>query len=468
MPSATQPAVHSLPAGAERRGVLVAMLGAYTLMCTVPIAELLVTHVGIHIPIVIAAQVVLTLGLLTVGRLGEFWKTPVAKPYMAVLFLMGLAAAFAFYHTASIELYVPYALRFHILPFYFCAIAVTTKQVRRAFSWMGWGAFLLLALSFAYGRVTEDRFGIPETTLSNPNDLGFAILFVMTGLLVLQSKVSRVLVVLSLPLFFVYLLKTGSRADMLTLACLIAIGFYFAPWKWKMITLLAMPVVGVAVLTVVPQQTLARLATIVVNPMSAASKSFELEQALASQAARLQLQERAIALTLRHPFLGVGVNNFESAVEVMVQETLHEKSGWQVAHNTYLQMAAENGIPAFIFYVWSLILCLKMNIQSYRTCRKTPQLSGAVTQSFALILTSLMFMVCTAFSNNSCDPHLGVLVGLTAANYLAVKRESGEVPQAGPVPVMRMAQPRRARPVQALMPVPAQPVLPGARRSRPV
>lgn len=415
-----QPRASSVPA--ERNSFFIVMLGCYALMCTVPIAELLVTRVGIHIPVVVIAQVVLTFGLFMAGRLTEFWKTPIARPYMLLMVLICAAALFGDYATRSLELAIPYGIRFHVLPFYFCALALTTRQVRRVYSWLGWGAFLLLILCFVYGEMSEDRFIIPDSSLQNPNDLGFAILFVMTALLVLRSTVARVLVAVSLPIFFMYLLKTGSRADMVTLIALVAVAFYFAPRKWKIVMALALPVLAGAVMAVVPLQTMARLA-LVLRSSNDRTDSVELNQALDSKAARLELQQRAIDLTMRHPLLGVGLTNFEDAVDAMVRRTLHRKSGWQVAHNTYLQVAAENGIPAFILYVWSLFVCLKMNLQTYRICRRTPHLAESVTQSFALILTTLMFIVCTAFSNNECDPHLGVLVGLTAANYLAVKRE---------------------------------------------
>lgn len=436
------PSAAALPA--ERHGFLINMLGAYALMCTVPIAELLVIKVGVHIPVVVIAQVVLSFGLFSAGRILEFWKLPGAKPYMALLVLMGVAAVLGRYPTRSLELVLPYGFRFHVLPFYCCAIAVTTQQVRRVISWMAWGAFLLLVLCFFYGTVVEDRFIIPDTSLSNPNDLGFAILFVMTGLIVLRWKVARVLVALSIPVFFMYLLKTGSRADLVTLIALVAVAFYFAPRGWKMLMLIAMPVLAGIVLAVVPGQTLARLSLVFFRSAAERTSNIELSQAMDSSSARLELQRRAIELAVRHPLLGVGVTNFEDAVDEMVRSTLHQKSGWQVAHNTYLQTAAENGIPAFLFYFWSLILCLKMNLWSYRTCRRTPHLSDAVTQSLALILMTLMFMVCTAFSNNSCDPHLGVLVGVTAANYLAVRRELQAGTRMEPVASVGFVQPRRA------------------------
>jgi O-Antigen ligase len=390
-------------------------------MSAVPIAELLITHVGIHIPVVWIAYVLLIFGLFTTGRMGEFWKAPLAKPYMFMMLLLPVAAVLGYYPSRSLGVVIPYALRFHIFPIFYCAIALTTKQVRHVLLWLGWGAFLLLLLCFVYGRMADDRLVIPDSTLENPNDLGFAILFVMSGLLVFQSKITRLLAAASMPVFIYYLLKTGSRADLITLIALAAVAFYYAPRNWKMMILVAAPLVGAGAVALVPGQTLARLATIFDS--SKGAQNLELQGAMDSQAARAQLQRRAIELTLKHPLFGVGVTNFEDAVDEMVQKAIGEKSGWQVAHNTYLQVSAENGIPAFILYVWSLILCLKMNYWSYKTCRETPQLSTAMTQSLALILMTCMFIICTAFSNNSCDPHLGVLIGLSAANYLAVQRE---------------------------------------------
>lgn len=454
-PVSGMPPIASPAALAEPKGFLIGMLGAYALMCTVPVAELLITKVGLHIPVVVIAQIVLSFGLFVTGRVTEFWKLPMAKPYMLLLVLMGVAALFGTYPTRSLELVIPYGLRFHVLPFYCCALALTTKQVRRVYVWLGWSAYLLLILCFFYGKVLEDRFLIPDSSLSNPNDLGFAILFVMSGLIVLRSKVTRALTAVSLPIFFIYLLKTGSRADMITLAALILVAFYFAPRNWKMIMLIALPVLGGVAVAVVPSHTLARL-SLVVRSAEDRTGDIELNQALDSQETRLELQRRAIELTARHPLLGVGETNFEDAVDQMVRATLHEKSGWQVAHNTYLQMAAENGVPAFILYVWSLVACLKMNLWSYKTCRRTPQLADTVTQCFAMILMTLMFMVCTAFSNNSCDPHFGVLVGLSAANYLAVRRELQAV-QVGQANAAGFMAPRNA-PMRANMLAPQRPL----------
>jgi O-antigen ligase len=430
------------------------LLGCYALMLTVPIAELLVTYVGLHVPVVVIVNLALTLVLFTTGRMFEFWTLPIAKPYMAVLVLFTIAAVLGIYPGQSVPFIFQYDLRFHLLPFYCCAIVQTTRQLRQVYSWIGWGAFLLLFLCFQFGVMLEDRLAIPETSLSNPNDLGFAILFVMSGLLVLRSKFSRILVALALPLFFAYILKTGSRADLITLVMIAFIAFFLATRKWKLIMLATVPLVAAGLLSVVPAQTLARLTTIVTDPTSVQTEDKQLQGALGSQAARTQLQRRALEACLRHPLLGVGVGLFQVAVDEMVQETLHVKSGWQEAHNTYLQVAAENGIPALIFYLWTLVLCLKMNYAAYKVCRQTPSLHHAIAQSFALTLMTLMYMICTAFSNNSCDPHYCVLIGLSAANYLAVRRElpSPEPDQEGR---SGLAQPQRNRAAWQRLDVPA-------------
>lgn len=418
---AVGPVAVTQPAGGKN-GPLVILLGLYALLLTVPVAELL-ARMGARTfaPVIVCA--LLTLGLLTTGRIMEFWKLPVARPYMLFYLLALVAGATGLYPSRSLGLLIPYGLRFHLLPFLCCAMVVTTRQLRRVYGWVGAGAFVLLILSLKFGEMADDRLIIKDTSLENPNDLGFAIVFAMTGLLVFRSKAARVVSLLTVPVFLLTILKTGSRADLLTLIALALMASFFAPPKWRIILMLGLPLVAGGAFLAVPAETRARL--ISGFGASGGAASAEVLRAGDSTAARLELQTRAIELAIRHPLFGVGVTNFEDAVEDMIEATLHTKSGWQVAHNTYLQIAAENGYPAFICYVWCLIACMKMNYRSYKSCRETPALSDAVAQSFALMMMTAMFMICTSFSNNSFDPHFTLLVGLSTANYLAIQRQLG-------------------------------------------
>jgi O-antigen ligase len=406
---------------AERHGFINFVLGAFALMLTVPVAELLIVYLHFHIPVVVIDEIILTCALFMSGRVGEFWRAPVARPWVATLVLFSAAAVFGDIKGISIPFIFLYGIRFHVVPFYCCALALTARQVRAVLVWVGWGSLVLLFLCAAFGVVLEDRFLIPDTTLENPNDLAFALLFTMSCLVLLDSKISRIIAFCSCPVFLYYILKTGSRANLITLVIMLVVVFFLSPPRTR-IMLAVTSAAGVAlVATVIPAATLARLTLIVYDPASTTVDA-RLGGALASQAARVEIQKTAIDLAERHPLLGVGANTFELSVEQMVRETTGGKSGWHGAHNSYLEVAAENGFPAFIFYIASVLSCCSMNFRTYKLCRREAALASCVTQSLALILMTIAFMVGVAFSNDAYSGSLCLLVGMSAANFLAVRR----------------------------------------------
>jgi O-antigen ligase len=67
-----------------------------------------------------------------------------------------------------------------------------------------------------------------------------------------------------------------------------------------------------------------------------------------SAEARRQLFWRSVEITKEHPLIGVGPGNFQ------------EVSGsWHVTHNSFTEMSAEGGVPAFILYMLILWCGLK-------------------------------------------------------------------------------------------------------------
>ncbi|MGP8243494.1 MAG: O-antigen ligase family protein [Bryobacteraceae bacterium] len=407
-------------------GVTTVLLGAFVLMYVVPIAEILIIYGHLHIPVVVIDGVLLTIALPLTGRIGEFWKSPLAKPWMATLVMMCLAAAAGTYPGRSVPFIFQYGVRFHVLPFYVAAIACTTRRVRHLMKWIAGGGVLLLLLCAAFGKVSlEDRFALARTSLSNPNDLAFSVVFAMASLTLLvfaRSAAGKLLWFVTFPVCLYYILKTGSRANFVTLVVMGLVAFALSSRGVRALMLLVTPLLLLLVVPFIPHETLHRLTLIVSDPASARVER-GLKSAVDSQAARTELQERAIELTLQHPVLGVGALMFEDAVEQMVRATLGVKSGWQGAHNTYLEISAENGIPALIFYAWSLGLCFVLNYRAYKVCKRDPSMAESLPQSLCLILTTVAFTVGVLFSNNAYDPHVDVLVAMTAANFLAIRSE---------------------------------------------
>jgi O-antigen ligase len=406
-------------------GAVTVLLGVYVLMFVVPIAEILIIYGHLPVPVVVIDGVLLTIALPLTGRIGEFWKSPLAKPWMAMLAMMCLAAAAGSYPRRSVTFIAQDALRFHVLPFYVVAIACTTRRVRHLMKWIAAGGALLLLLCAAFGKVAEGRFALAQTSLSNPNDLAFSLLFAMASLTLLafsRSVTGKLLWLATFPPCIYYVLKTGSRSNFITLVVMAAAAFLLSPRGVRMLMLVLTPLMLLLVTPFIPQETLHRLTLIVSDPTSARVER-GMESAVSSQAARLELQQRAFDLTLRHPLLGVGALMFEDAVEEMVRAKLGVKSGWQGAHNTYLEISAENGIPALIFYVWSLGLCFVLNYRAYKICKREPSMRENLPQSLCLVLTTVAFVVGVLFSNSAYDLHADVLVAITAANSLAISSE---------------------------------------------
>jgi putative inorganic carbon (HCO3(-)) transporter len=64
----------------------------------------------------------------------------------------------------------------------------------------------------------------------------------------------------------------------------------------------------------------------------------------------LSLLYSGLKLTARHPIFGVGPGNFPTAhwSEALAEGT---RVGWNVTHNTYLQLSSETGIPGLLLFV---------------------------------------------------------------------------------------------------------------------
>ena len=106
-------------------------------------------------------------------------------------------------------------------------------------------------------------------------------------------------------------------------------------------------------------------------------------EAYDSSQGRLRLLTQSLKVTAQHPLLGVGPGNFEIVSGM-----------WHVTHNTYTQMSAEGGIPAFLFYVlifWRAICNLRV-VGHTNTTRGIRLFSIALEASLAAYLVGSFFL----------------------------------------------------------------------------
>src|SRR5207248_11204226 len=69
-----------------------------------------------------------------------------------------------------------------------------------------------------------------------------------------------------------------------------------------------------------------------------------------AQDARLVVWKAALRMIEKHPLIGVGMHNFKSRV-LEYEDEAPEQQVLSLAHNSYLEITAEMGIPALLVYL---------------------------------------------------------------------------------------------------------------------
>src|SRR5205814_5657213 len=77
-----------------------------------------------------------------------------------------------------------------------------------------------------------------------------------------------------------------------------------------------------------------------------------------SSEGRVEIWRRGVGYMLDHPVFGIGINNFERAEGTISDKVRRSFAGdpirWTAPHNSFVQVAAELGIPGLI--LWSSLI----------------------------------------------------------------------------------------------------------------
>jgi O-antigen ligase len=148
------------------------------------------------------------------------------------------------------------------------------------------------------------------------------------------------LVVLSLG--FVW---SGSRGGFIALAAVVAfiVARYSAiPLRWR---LSATAIVAVVVLATASDHYWQQMETITSQD----------DYNHTSETGRIQIWGRGIGYMMANPLLGVGAGNFQAAEGTLSQYAVRQQYGvgvrWNAAHNSFVQIGAELGVPGLILFV---------------------------------------------------------------------------------------------------------------------
>jgi probable O-glycosylation ligase (exosortase A-associated) len=216
-------------------------------------------------------------------------------------------------------------------------------------------ALAYLASAAIYSAVILSRFNLGEGDSWRLGDLyyydanDFATLAVTAMPIALymihraRAGYQRILGIVSLTLLTVAFVHSGSRGGFIALIAVVLfinIGYRAIALRWRVT---ATVLVAVVLLFTASDRYWKQMGTI----------TSDSDYNRFDETGRLKIWERGIGYMLQYPAFGVGAGNFNAAEGRLSEyaQNRHRGVRWNAAHNSYIQVGAELGIPGLLMFV---------------------------------------------------------------------------------------------------------------------
>ena len=388
---------------------------------------------------------------LASGRAFRAWQTTQGKLWLFLTIWLVIDIPFSHWPGGSYELLSSYLPKIHVILLFMCALAIRIEDCRVLIYAIVTGSFALLFESFAYGAADDSgRFCIPDSIVfSNPNDLGLQLVFCVgffVYLMLNKGWISRFFGIAGFTAGFYYMLKTGSRGSLVACGAMALFCVLFTKYRFKVV-LLALPLSMIVVS--MPGDTLHRLTLILLNPTEGTGATAQDEASIESQMERQELLRASIHYMFTHPVFGVGPGQFSDFRYADMKQ-----SGKHVAslgtHNSYTQIGAECGIPAFLCFAGVVLVSIRSNYRLYKQSERDPELQSVNQMAFCMTLVAIGYGVNAVFHHNAYSAFAPTLGGLSSILYLAATPII-QARQQQNLPGLGSSAPFQAAPSQAVL-----------------
>jgi len=347
----------------------------------------------------------------------RFWA---GRWWLAFLGWAIVSIPFSHWPGGSFGIVQEFALKNWPLLFYVAAAVLTLVQCRQLFYVIIFGAIVVILSCYFFGDASSGRLLLPNSIFfDNPNDLALQLLvgvMFCAYLLLSRNVLKQIFGAILIGVSILLILKTGSRANFLSvIVCLIA-GLIVIQRKMKLLIF-----VGVVLLIApifVSASQWSRLVYIVWAPDEESATDGDLE----SQIQRTELVKKAVVYTATHPVFGLGPGQFGDVVWADAKQQ-GIRFGSFGTHNTYLQAASEMGIPGLIFYLGTLFGALSMSLRLYRRAIRDSRMSDVASMALCLFLALVAYSFSTLFHHVAFSRQLPTLAGLTVALWAAASSQ---------------------------------------------
>jgi len=328
-------------------------------------------------------------------QLGRVWR-PTTAYVLALLVWVALSIPGAINRGNSYTLLVENFTKTVLMYFVTVGSVRGSRDIERL-------AFVYYLAAVIYGAVVLTRFNIGSGSawrLGNlyyydANDFAtFAISAMPIGLYFAHAgrrSMTRIFAALCLVVLTVAVVYSGSRGGFLAL---LAMGAYVVlrytaiavRWRVSAFVLVAVVIAGVA-----SGDYWKQMGTIVSDT----------DYNQTEEGGRLKIWSRGIGYMLDHPVFGVGANNFPVAEGTLSPLAVRQQFGigvrWSAAHNSFVQIGAELGIPGLLLFLAILVSAFAALIGSKRQRKRNPAFRGRVLELRQALTASLIGFVVGAF-----------------------------------------------------------------------
>lgn len=280
--------------------------------------------------------------------LGPLLRCKIFKYYASIVSIACIGIPFSAYRSKSFGILLETFIQLNTILLLTLNTYVRTKKHLENIVSAAWISVLVLMIVAIINPIyIEGR--VSGAYSLDPND--FALFIIMTcGLFYpginKQHPVKKYLQYGTLLLAIVVLILTQSRGGMIAAAC-VFLYEVFSKNFWRAIRLTASGAVALYVSFVfLGPEYLERYETIL---------NYSEDYNNTSQTGRLQIWGRGLDIILDNPLIGVGLGAF-----IVVDGQLHEGK-WLRAHNSFIELAADLGIPAFICFIIMLYYAFKLS-----------------------------------------------------------------------------------------------------------
>ena len=266
-------------------------------------------------------------------------------------------------------------------------------------------------------------------TIGDPNELAAALLAglaLAAGFLLARARfpVARLSPALAIPLCVGGIFLSLSRGGLVALGALLVAGTVLAG-RWR----LAVTAILVAVVA----------GGLVYFTQFAPLPARERITTLKGGSGRSDLWTVGLRMVRAHPIGGVGVGNFEAASpQYVLQPGALQRTDLifsakpKIAHNTYLQVMAESGVPGVLLFLGIVLGCLALALRAARiSARDGDRAMEAFARSLLLALIGML--VADFFITQTYSKLLWALLALCPALLGVARREAAASSAAGTV-----------------------------------